>query len=55
VSDHKMTGYDRARITAHWLKTKPTFADGRRVSLEDYIRQVCKKKGWIYKPFFENY
>lgn len=55
MTDHKMTGYDRARITAHWLKVKPKKEDGQPVDLETYIKLVCKKKGWIYKPFFEHY
>lgn len=44
-----MSGHDRAAITAHWIKTKPMKGD-KRVSLEDYIKQVCKQKGWVYKP-----
>lgn len=45
----KLTGHDRAVITAHWIKTKPK-KEGERIKLEDYIKMVCKQKGWEYKP-----
>jgi len=44
-----MTGYDRARIIAHWVKTKPVNKDNEPILMENYIKAVCKEKGWTYR------
>lgn len=47
--EQEQTGYHRATVTAHWIKTKPTNKDGERIPLEQYIKYVFKAKGWTYR------
>lgn len=44
-----ITGYEKAKLTAHWIKTKPTQKDNKLIPLDSYIKAVCKKKKWEYK------
>lgn len=41
---NKLTGFERFRITKHWLK------GGMIGDLEKYVIKVCKAKGWEYVP-----
>ena len=45
-----LTGHDRAVIVAHWIRTKPVDKKDVRIPIEVYVKQVCKQKGWQYKP-----
>ena len=38
-----ITGYQRAVLTALWIRQKPA------MKLENYIKQVCKQKKLQYK------
>jgi len=38
-----LTGYQRAVLVARWIKQKPD------ITLEAYIKKVCKAKGITYR------
>lgn len=38
-----LSGYQRAVLTALWIRQKPD------MKLEDYIKKVCKQKKLLYK------